>query len=129
MLLSVCVCIQTIVYGNITGSVTCSDHDPIIINLSYTDTSSTDTAYIASISALAAALIVCVVVSITAIVIMSLRNKTRNKAAIELQLENRAAKKVRMESMYEDVTNPSNPDGTISTQDNVAYGHIQIPTH
>ena len=122
--------VQMVVCVNVAGNL--SDPISIILTNSFypADTSSTDTVYIVAISCLAVALIVCVVMFTTVIVIMSLRNKVRKKATVELQLENRAAKTVHTDSMYEDVTNPSNPVGAIiSTQDNVAYGHMQTPTH
>ena len=114
--------IQTVVCGNNTGNIS----DPIIVNTSI----STDITevYIVSISSLATALVVSVVISIIVIVIILIRSKAKN-TALERQLSNRAGRSItHMESMYEDVTGPLPPVSTISTQDNVAYGHTKSST-
>ena len=81
--------------------------------------SDTNTAYIISISSLAIALIVCVVVFITVIAVI-LRSKSK------IQRSNRADGSIRDEPMYEDVTGPSPSVRTINIQNNVAYGHTKI---
>ena len=80
--------------------------------------SDTNTAYIISISSLAIALIVCVVVFITMIAVI-LRSKSKT------QRPNRAGGSIHDEPMYEDVTGPSPSVRTINTQNNVAYGHTK----
>ena len=111
--------IQAVVCGNISGNTS----DPIIAQTGIpTDIINV---YIASISSLATALTVSIVISITIIVIILKRNKAKN-TALELQLSNRAGRSVtHTESMYEDVTGPLPSVSTISTQDNVAYGHTK----
>ena len=81
----------------------------------------TNTVYLISITSLAIALILSIVVSTTLIGIL-IRSKAKIKAALQLQLTNRS---IRMESMYEDVTGPSPSVSAINTQDNVAYGHTK----
>ena len=78
------------------------------------------------IGSLAAALIVCVVVFIAVLLIILRRSKAKINAALELS--NRAEGTTHDDPMYEDVTGSSPSDGIINTQDNVAYGHTQIPT-
>ena len=120
--------IQTVFCGYITGNVS----DPIIINTTFhhnnnimcTDSLSTDTAYIIiSTGLLATALIACIAVFLTVMIIMSIRNRARNKAATELHVIKRGARTTQADSMYEDVMTPSLPVGAISTKDNVAYSH------
>ena len=114
--------VQTVVCGNITGNIS----DPVIVNTGI----STDITevYIVSISSLATALVVNVVISLIVIVIILRRSKANN-TVLELQLSNRAGKSItHMESMYEDITDPLPPVSTISTQDNVAYGHTKSST-
>ena len=114
--------VQTVVCGNIIGN-NISNSVRIILYGASTLVWSTATAYIASISSLATALIISVVVFITVIAIILMRSKAKIKAASDLQLTNRAE---RTEPMYEDVTGPLPSVGAINTQDNVAYGHTQI---
>ena len=114
--------VQTVVCGNMTGNIS----DPVIVNTG-TSTDITEV-YIVSISFLAAALVVIVVISVIVIVVILIRSKAKN-TALELQLSNRAGRSItHMESMYEDVTGPLPPVSTISTQDNVAYGHTKSST-
>ena len=80
--------------------------------------SATNTVYTISISSLATALTVSVVVSITVIVIILKRSNTKINA-LEQQLINRS---INMEPMCEDVTGPLPSVSAINTQDNVAYG-------
>ena len=144
--------VQTLVCGNVTGDAS----DPISIvfyELTVTsverqhpteiqsmhnsdstatvgvDNSETNTAapYIITIGFLIATLLVCEVVSITAIAII-LR---RSKAKINVALESHRAEgttQVREEPMYEDVTGPLPSVSVINTQDNVAYGHTKTTT-
>ena len=84
-----------------------------------TDSLSTDTAYLNdSFDCLHSSLL-------TVMIIMSIRNRARNEAATELHLAmiKRGARTTQAVSTYEDVTSPSLPVGTISTQDSVTYGH------
>ena len=114
--------IQTVVCRNITGNL-------VSVNIyprENTVVLSTATAYIASISSLATALIISVVVSITVIVIISMRSKTKIKAASNQQLTSRAERTILTESMYENVTYPLLTVDAINTHDNVAYGHTKI---
>ena len=87
-------------------------------NLS-THKSVTNTVYILSIGFLATALII----SVAVIIIILRRNKAKTKAALEQS--NRAEGALPMQSTYDIITDPSPQDGTINTQDNVAYGHMQ----
>ena len=83
--------------------------------------------YIASISSLATALIIGIVVFVIVIVVI-LRSKAKIKATLELQLvqlPNTAERSIHTESMYEDVTGPLTSVSAINTQDNVAYGHTK----
>ena len=114
--------IQTVVCGNITWSVEIITNNTFHHNMG-TDSLSTDTAYIISISSLATALIVCTAVCLTVMIIMSIRNRARNKAATEFHLLKRGSRTTQADSMCEDVTTPLLPVGTISTQDSVAYGN------
>ena len=78
----------------------------------------------ATISTLATALIVCVVVFITVTAIILTRSKAKIKT-LEVQLINRVERSTHMESTYEDVTVHLSSVSAINTQDNVAYGHKQ----
>jgi hypothetical protein len=82
--------------------------------------------YTISIGVLAAALIICVVVSITVITII-LRSKTKITATVA-QLD-RAEERESDEPMYDNVTGPLSPVSTVTTRDNVAYHHIQKRLH
>ena len=143
--------VQTVVCGNVTGNAS----DPISIlfyeltvtsverqqpteiqgtyNSDFTatvgvDNLETNTAapYIITIGFLIATLLVCVVVSITAIAII-LRSKAKINAALESHRAEGTAG-VRDEPMYEDVTGPLPLVSVINTQDNVAYGHTRTTT-
>ena len=82
--------------------------------------------YTISISSLATALMVSVVVFITVIAIILRRNKAKSKAGLEPELRETArSSSTHMESMYED---PLPSLTAINTQDNVAYGHTKTNT-
>ena len=74
--------------------------------------------YIISIGLLATALMVCVVMFITIIVIKS---KVKSEAA--LQQSASPGETIHVEPMYEDITGTLPLESAIDTQDNVAYGH------
>jgi hypothetical protein len=137
--------VQTVVCGNITGNTS----DPVSItlyttvstdssnpiekqathNLSTTETmgmnnSATSRVYIISFSCLATALFVGAVASLTVIAIFLKRSKAKTRA-VSVQ-SNRAEGTTRNEPGYENVM-PS-PSPSISTQDNVAYGHERTST-
>ena len=80
--------------------------------------------YVASITSLATALIITIVALTVMIIILTLC-KAKSKAALDLQVTNRAGRGTHMESMYED---PSSSVSAIHTQDNVAYGHTKTST-
>ena len=105
------------VCGYITGNIS----DPIKVNKDICFATDTNTVYLISITSLAIALILSIVVSTTVIGIL-IRSKAKIKAALQLQLTNRS---IHMESMYEDITGPSPSVSAINTQDNVAYGHTK----
>ena len=126
--------VQTVVCGNITGNRSV----PIRVNTDtvyHTQTSCDssnaihNSVYIISISCIATAMIISVVVFITVVVIILMRTKGKIKAAFETQPEKRIERASYTESMYEDVTGPSCSDGAINIQQNVAYGHKQTPAH
>ena len=145
---SVCTfAVQTVVCGNITGdtsgpiSIILYTTEPTISTSTGTihptgnqathnsDTTETagmyksviNTVYTISFSS-ATALIVCIVVSIAAIVVMLKRRKAKTTAVFVQS--NKAEGTEHNEPMYENVTGPLPLISTITTQDNVAYGHI-----
>ena len=107
--------------GNTAGNVS----DPIRVNtdilfhIEYLSTlkSVTYTVYIVSISFLATALIISVAVIIR-------RNQGKTKATLEQPNGTEGAPP--MESMYDIIADSSQAISAINTQDNVAYGHMQI---
>ena len=125
---SVCTfAVQTVVCGNITGNRSnpargtfypTQDQD-----LSNSDT---NTAYLISITSLATALIICVVVSTTVTALILRRSKAKINTTLELL--HRVEGTTGNEPMYEAVTGPSTLVSGINTQDNVAYGHTQTST-
>ena len=111
--------VQTVVCGNITSNIINS----IGVN---TGTCISNIVYTISISSLATALMVSVVVFITVIAIILRRNKAKAKAGLEPELRETArSSSTHMESMYED---PLPSLTAINTQDNVAYGHTKTNT-
>ena len=116
------------VCGNVTGNPS----DPIsIVFYELTHNSETNTAvpYIIIIGFLIATLLVCEVVSITAIAIILRRSKAKINAALESHAAAETTHcQVRDEPMYEDVTGPLPSVSVINTQDSVAYGHTKTTT-
>ena len=82
------------------------------------------TAYIASISSLAAALIVTVVISITVIATILRRSKDKIKATLS-ESSNRVEGTTQMESVYEEVPGPVS---AIDTHENIAYSCTKTST-
>ena len=121
---SVCTfAIQTVICGDITGNFS----DPIGINTNILELypTVTITGYIASTISLATVLIISIAALLMAMIIILTRNKAKSKAALDLQVTNRAGRGTHMESMYED---PIPSISTIHTQDNIAYGHTKTTT-
>ena len=83
--------------------------------------------YIITIGFLVATLLVCEVVSLTAIAIILRRSKAKINAALESHRAE-GTSLVRNEPMYEDVTGPLPSVSVINTQNNVAYGHTKTTT-
>ena len=81
------------------------------------------TEYIESISSLATALIVSIVISITVIAIILKRSKAKIKAALESS--SRVEGTTQMESVYDEVTGPVS---AIDTHDNIAYSLTKTST-
>ena len=78
--------------------------------------------YIISTGVLAAALIICVVVSITVITIILRRNKVANTIIATFVELNRVERRVDDdEPLYEDIAGRLPSISTVTTQDNVAY--------
>ena len=89
--------------------------------------SATSQVYIISFTSLAIALIVgAVLLSITVTTIVIKRNKAKTTAV--LIQSNRAERTIHDEPLYENVTGPLPSFSTITTQDNVAYGHTRTST-
>jgi hypothetical protein len=85
-------------------------------------------AYVISIGVLAAALITCVVVSITVFTIILRRSKARTSVTATFTQLNRTEPRESDEPIYESITGPLplvSTISTVTTQDNVAYHHIQ----
>ena len=118
---SVCTfAVQTVLCGTLIGNKS----DPIRVHTTTPQERSntdmcTNTAYLATISALVVALIACVVIFTTAIVIILQRSKAKTK---EQQPPKRATSSTHMESMYED---PLPSVSAINTKENVAYSHTK----
>ena len=113
--------VQTVVCGIITSNFS----DPISINTCIFYPTVTNTVYIASISSLAAVLIVSIVVFIMVIIIILTRNKAKFKVVLDLQATNTTKRSTQMESMYEE---PLPSASAICTRDNIAYGHMKTTT-
>ena len=80
--------------------------------------------YLVSISSLATALIVCVAIFTTVVVVISKKSKAKIKAALESS--NKAEEPTQMESVYyEEITGPVR---AIDTQDNIAYSITKTST-
>ena len=83
----------------------------------------TNTVYIISFSSVATALAISLVIFITVMVIL-IRSKAKNTAVFALS--NRAEGTIHNEPEYENVVGPLPSVSTITNQDNVAYGCIQL---
>ena len=81
------------------------------------------TVYMASISSLATALILSIVISTTVIAMILKRSKAKIKAVIESS--SRAEGTTQMESVYEEVIGPIS---AIDTHDNIAYSLTETST-
>ena len=132
--------VQTVVCGNLAGNAS----EPISItfypqrapreSLHPTENLSTHNSehdldtnvapYTISIGLLTTALIICVVVSVVVIVIIL----TRNKITAAFAQSNREGSIIHAEPAHEDVTGPLPSVSTITTQENIAYGHVKTST-
>ena len=80
-----------------------------------------------TIGSLATALMVCVMVFVTAVTIISIRKKVKIKTAIKKS--NSTEETIHNEPMYEDVAGTLSSVSVINAQDNVAYRQTQTHQH